>query len=228
MFAVDATTMGKGKAWDAAELRVLAVAYANATHNPTHGADQKNEVFLGTLMTNIRRLAPAGPHPRQYENRGDEAIYVFIRDHLKPEMNKFNIALRTVLATEPTGVSEEQKFYMAIAIHLKKTNRVEYKYRDQNPYEWRYYDAWKVLRTTSKFRMPQAGAVHGRDNEWNVNKNENASGTSKTAVDNETALMLTIRIKFPMKTFQRMKLSTSRGLLGGKPKARKQQSRQRF
>ena len=87
-FVVDATTMGKGKAWDAAELRVLAVAYANATHNPTHGADQKNEVFLGTLMTNIRRLAPAGPHPRQYENRGDEAIYVFIRDHLKPEMNK--------------------------------------------------------------------------------------------------------------------------------------------
>jgi hypothetical protein len=66
-FAVDATTMGKGKAWDAAELCVLAVAsYTNATHNLTHGADQKNEVFLGTLMTNIRRLAPAGPHPCQY------------------------------------------------------------------------------------------------------------------------------------------------------------------
>jgi hypothetical protein len=50
--------MGKGKAWDAAERRVLAVAYAYATHNDTQGADQKNEVYLGTLMTNIRRLAP--------------------------------------------------------------------------------------------------------------------------------------------------------------------------
>jgi hypothetical protein len=155
--------MGKGKAWDAAELRVLAVSYTNATHNPIHGADQRSDVYISTLMTNMRRWAPAGPHPGQYENRGPEAIHVFIRDHLTPEMNKFNISLRQVLATQPTGVSEEQKVNMAIAIHLQKTNLVEYKYKDQNPYDWRFFEAWRVLRTTSKFRVPQAGPVRGRN-----------------------------------------------------------------
>ena len=177
--------MGKGKAWDAAELRVLALSYANATYNPQQGADQRNEVFMSTLMKNIRHWAPAGPRPGQYENRGDQAIYVFIRDHLKPEMNKFNIALRAVLATEPTGVSEEQKVNMAIAIHLEKTNHMEYKYKDQNPYEWKFFNAWRVLRTTSKFRVPQAGAVRGRDYDWNVVNNETVADNSQNVMENE-------------------------------------------
>jgi hypothetical protein len=159
---------------------------ARATHDSIHGADQKSAEFMHALITNLRHEAPAGPHPGQYENRGDDPIYAFIRDHLKPEMNKFNIALRAVVATQPTGVSEEEKINMAIAIHLQKTTRMEYKYRNQNPHEWRYYEAWKVLRNTSKFRMPQAGAVRGRDFDWNVVNDENEPGNEKVAhADNQ-------------------------------------------
>jgi hypothetical protein len=78
-----------------------------------------------------------------------------------------------VIASQPTGVNEEEKANLAIAIHLKKTKRVDYKYREQDPHEWRYFEAWKILHNTSKYRQPQAGVVRGRDSEWNIVSFEN-------------------------------------------------------
>ena len=75
-------------------------------------------------------------------------------DKIQLELNKFNIALRMVNASNPTGMDQQQKVNMAIAIHLSKMDHMNYKYKDFNCHEWLYYLAWDVVKSTAKFSPP--------------------------------------------------------------------------
>jgi hypothetical protein len=115
--------------------------------------------FLKKVMTNLVALAPPNADVHQYHHRGTDPIYCYWRDRMKPNINKFNIALRHVQASNPTGVGQQQKINMAVAIHLGKTNRMEYKYKDFRADEWLYYQAWSAIKNCPKFLPPQGNAA---------------------------------------------------------------------
>ena len=86
---------------------------------------------------------------------------MYWRDKIQPELNKFNIALQMVNASNPTGMDQQQKVNMAIAIHLGKMDCMNYKYKDFNCHEWLYYLAWDVIQSTAKISPPKPGKVAG-------------------------------------------------------------------
>lgn len=146
--------MGKARNWSSDECRAVAIAWINASNDPVKGSDQKSSVFVAAVMTNLHRLAPVGHHEGRYDERGSEAVHSFWRDTLFRDVSKFNKALRIVIASNPTGCTEQEKINMAVAIHLKKTKRMDYHYKSFNPNQWRFYQAWEELRRIPKFAPP--------------------------------------------------------------------------
>jgi hypothetical protein len=82
-----------------------------------------------------------------------KACYDQLKKQIFPDCKKFNLALMQVEAAKPTGgISEQQMINMAVAIHKKKTNRLDYLFKDTDPRGiWDNYEAWKVLRNIPKF-----------------------------------------------------------------------------
>jgi hypothetical protein len=155
--------MPHGKKWTSDECRCVAIAVMNASENrgevKPSGADQKFPEFLKKVMTNLQALAPPGADMHHYHHRGTDPVYAYWRDHMKPNMNKFNTALRKVEASHPTGVDKQQKINMAVAIHLGKTDRMDYKYKDFSADEWLYFKAWNAIKNCPKFQPPQGNAA---------------------------------------------------------------------
>jgi hypothetical protein len=81
-----------------------------------------------------------------------EGAYQYFRDTVAKDVQKFNEALRTVYVSEPTGVSEQEKINMAVAIHKKLTNAMNYTLKDYDPNKWRNYMGWLHLKEAPKFR----------------------------------------------------------------------------
>jgi hypothetical protein len=81
---------------------------------------------------------------------------------------------------------------MAIAIHLHRTNK------HQNPYDWRFFEAWRVLRTTtSKFCRPQAGPVGGHNYDWNIVNDENVANANNHNENSNEILLENEALELP-------------------------------
>lgn len=159
--------MPHGKKWTSEECRALAISYCNASEcvgeEKPSGSDQKKDEFLVKLMSNFQRLAPACQNDAgRYHLRGTNAVWNYFRDHLKHDVNKFNIALRLVQASKPTGVDKNQVVNMAVAIHTGRTKKMEYKYKDFSAHNWMHYEAWKVLVKHPKFALASGGNAKER------------------------------------------------------------------
>jgi hypothetical protein len=57
-----------------------------------------------------------------------------------------------VNSSQPTGVDDQQKINMAVAIHMKKTAKMDYAYKDFEPKQWRHHTAWLNVKDTPKFK----------------------------------------------------------------------------
>ena len=136
--------------WKPHEIAIACKAYASATQNGIHGADQDLENFNADIIEKIRLLAPAGYLPDTYHERG-RRIYPYLRDNVFGEIQKFNKALRIVNSSHPSGVTNKQMVSMAIAIHLKITNKMDYKNKDYDKEKWRLYGSWVILKDLPKF-----------------------------------------------------------------------------
>jgi hypothetical protein len=110
-------------------------------------------------MDNFRTLAPpCQTNSTRYHMRGTTAVWNYFRDHIKHDVNKFNIALRVVRTSKPTGVDEQQIVNMAVAIHLGKTKKMDYEFKDFSASQWLFYEAWKVLKEHPKFFLSYGNA----------------------------------------------------------------------
>jgi hypothetical protein len=66
-----------------------------------------------------------------------------------------------IYRSNPTGSSRQQMINMAVAMHLGKTSKMEYQYRDIDPNEWINYKAWSHLRHHQKFAPPPPPSLSG-------------------------------------------------------------------
>lgn len=146
--------MGKAPTWTPQERETVALAWLRATNNGIQGADQKSEDFRNKIHAFVKALSPREVPLGRFYERPAKAIYVFLRDNVFPDVNKFNESLRLIQASHPTGVNEDNILSMAIALHLGKTNRMHYDFINYEHTSWPNYLAWKILRVAPKFRPP--------------------------------------------------------------------------
>ena len=154
--------MGRAKAWTKGEHLVLAKAWIHATElgSATVGADQSSDTFWAKVKHELQVRAPPGPEAYgRYHHRGHNAISGHFRDKVAHDVCKFNKALRMVYSCNPTGVIQCQMVNMAVAIHLGKTSRMEYQFKDFDAAEWINYRVWLVLRKHPKFMPPKRPAL---------------------------------------------------------------------
>jgi len=151
--------MGRNVKYSSYKEEALARAHVMATNDPIHGANQTSAHFNDIRFKHLISLTPDDCDPDTYYHRGNSAIRNHYYD-LFHEIQKFNIAIRRVEVSNPTGVTLQQRINMAVAIHVGLTNRMEYKYKDLNPARsWVRYSAWLLLQHLPKFSYNNSTAA---------------------------------------------------------------------
>ena len=84
-------------------------------------------------------------------------MYAYLRDSVSPNAQKFQEALRIFYLSNTTGVMEQEKTNMAVAIHLKKVKKMGYEMKHFDPKEWKFYGGWLHLKKISKFAYTSHG-----------------------------------------------------------------------
>ena len=125
--------MPRQRVWSGQEKEKLAIAYIAATNNSDVGADQRAPLFMAKVVVNFVRLTPIAAEPGRYRDRSASSVWAQLRDKFFPDIQRFNSSLRLVYISHPTGVTEQEKINMAIAIHLGRTKRMDYQFRNFHP-----------------------------------------------------------------------------------------------
>ena len=154
--------MGKAKSWNVAEITATAQSWIEASEDGTEvsgglsGSEQTQDQFWAKVMENIEKRAPADAmREARFHHRGVKTIKNYWRDNIAKECNAFNRSLLIVYNSNPTGCNENDKVNMAAAIHQGKVERMEYRFKDYDARNWKFFGAWKVLRGHRKFLPPQ-------------------------------------------------------------------------
>jgi hypothetical protein len=177
--------MGRGKGWCPFEALKVAEAYVRAPNDPILGADQKGSRFWTKVQTIFAALSPDDCPAGTYKYRKVDAIKVFLKEHVFPQVNKFNISLRLVNAANLTGnLSELQKINIAVAIHLGHIQKPDYDYKDFESSDWKYFSAWyNVLRKEPKWMPTGIGRTStGSNNARGGDSNSSGSGRGEAIV----------------------------------------------
>lgn len=145
--------MGRGRRYSPHENQMVAKAFAWATNDDIKGADQKFTDFMGRVLTYLKTHKPVNAQEGMYDERGVEALTRYVAE-MKKDVQKFMSALRMVLLTQMSGTTDQDHINMAVAIHLKVTNKPEYARRIQDPNAWANFPAFLVLRSLPQFQVP--------------------------------------------------------------------------
>jgi hypothetical protein len=152
--------MPTGKKWTSDECEALAKAWINVSEDTgegeVKGTDQTSETFWGRVVDYLKTLAPkdAKECAGRFHRREGNALKTNWNDKIARDVKKFNRALLKVLASNLTGVNEQNKINIAVSIMVGKTDAASYRHKDFDPYEWIYYKAWLVLRGHPTFMPP--------------------------------------------------------------------------
>ena len=159
--------MPKGKKWTDEEYATLAQAWIQTSEEVDQkvlkGTGQTLTAFWQKVLERFESLAPADPDGH-YHLRGLVPVMNQWKDLLSRNVKKFNKCLVRVLKAKPTGVTEDQKVNIAIAIHLGKIDTMSYHHRDFEPNDWKYHQAWLVLRHHPAFLPPPAPTAANTEN----------------------------------------------------------------
>ena len=155
-----ALKMGKGKRWLAPENRDLAIAWIHVSEdagNPTlKGTNQDSREFWASVIERLKEMAPTQEDTEgMYGDRNISAIQNHWSENIARQAKKFNKALARVYAANPTGVTEEQKVNMAVAIHLGKIDAMSYRFKDFEANTWKFFLAWQILKSHPAFLPPR-------------------------------------------------------------------------
>ena len=112
--------MGKGRKWSPEESLHLAESYVDVSEDngETHvrGTSQDAQVFWSRVYSKFAKRNP-GNSPGQYGDRAMSAVSNHWKEKIKLDVRKFNICLRKVYKSKPTGCTDQEKINMAVAIH---------------------------------------------------------------------------------------------------------------
>ena len=168
--------MGRGKQWTPEESLHLAEAWLEISEDvgaaEVKGTNQDSHVFWARIEESFKAKAPT-PNPEgQYNDRATSDIITQWKDKISRQAKKFNKALMKVFRSHPTGCTEQNKINMAVAIHLRKTDKMDYTHRDYIASNWQFYPAWCVLKEHRAFLPPQ---VPNEDNTVELTEDEDVT-----------------------------------------------------
>ena len=176
--------MPKGKKWTEEEFATLAQAWIQTSEEVDQkvlkGTGQTLTAYWEKVLKRFKMLAPADPEGR-YHLRGLLPVMNQWKDLLSRNVKKFNKCLVRVLKAKPTGVTEDQKVNMAIAIHLGKIDTMSYRYKDFKPNDWKYHQAWLVLRHHPAFLPPPVPTPANTENLASDDSDEDDTDDSSAA-----------------------------------------------
>ena len=149
--------MGKGRKWSPEESLHLAESYVDVSEDngETHvrGTSQDAQVFWSRVYSKFAKRNP-GNSPGQYGDRAMSAVSNHWKEKIKLDVRKFNICLRKVYKSKPTGCTDQEKINMAVAIHRGKTDKMQYCHRNYEANDWHFYQCWCALKTHRAFLPP--------------------------------------------------------------------------
>jgi hypothetical protein len=146
--------MGRAPAWLPEESEAASIAWIRATNNGIEGVEQRGSDFRSKVHNYMKAYSPSDAEENHYAGRGPKAVLDHLRTKVFSDIQKFNECLRQIQSSSPTGCNNDNIYNMAVALHLKQADRLNYNFRDFDSAQWPYFLAWKVLRNTPKFRLP--------------------------------------------------------------------------
>lgn len=152
--------MGRAPTWSPKEREAASIAWLRATNNGIEGVEQRGADFREKIHTFLKIYTPRDADSNRYAGRSSKTVYEFLRDNIFPDIGKFNESLRLVESSQPSGVTSDNIVNMAVAFHLKKVDRMCYKWKGFDANNWNNFLAWKILRNCAKFRPPGAAYVN--------------------------------------------------------------------
>jgi hypothetical protein len=170
--------MGRGKVWSSAECQHLAEAWIDVSEDKNEvdikGVNQDGDQFWQRVFS---KYAFKGRQEGCYSERGVSAVKNFFSDNISRDCKKFNKSLIKVYASRPTGVTNEEKINIAVAMHLKKADTASSRHRDFPVNDWKFYKAWLVLKEHRAYIPPtpeqvENTAVEVEDDEEEVGEIE--------------------------------------------------------
>jgi uncharacterized membrane protein YgcG len=138
----------------------LAEAYVETTSNPILGADQTSEQFRASFLR-----AFASKYPARYADREKQPLKNKFAT-MAQDVLKFNGVLLEVRGMQPTGVTEDDIFRIAVARHVEKFKSNSCVSEEANIYNfksfdvsvWIYSAACKALHTIPNFNPESVAA----------------------------------------------------------------------
>ena len=128
--------MGKAPTWNSAEAALVAQCWIQVSEDGTgvngalSGSEQRTNEFWQKVMQLLEEKAPPeAVQEGRYNYRGMKPIKSYWRDQISKDCNAFNRKLMLVYSANPTGCTELDKISMAVAIHLGKVERMEYRFK---------------------------------------------------------------------------------------------------
>lgn len=141
--------MRREKAWAADEKKLLARVWISTSEDPVVATDQMRKLFIDTVCGRFIDMAPMKVSGR-YVERTEASIMQHFQ-YLSADVNNFRSALRTIIASSPTGVNDNKIQNMAVALHLGKAFKMQYTFKDFNRFEWHSFKACLVMRKHPKW-----------------------------------------------------------------------------
>ena len=163
------TTMPQGKKWLSEEYKALTIAYIQTSEElevkALKGTGQTGEQFWKKVMVRLEANAPHGDEADgRYHNRGLLPVWNQWKDNINWNVKGFNKCLLTIYKSNPTGVTEDEKINMAIAIHVGKVDVMNYRMAEFKPNDWKLYQAWLVLKDHPAFLPPPQSNAGNTEN----------------------------------------------------------------
>jgi hypothetical protein len=145
--------MGRGKSWTPFEREGLAISWLKASKDPRTGAYRDSADFWKPVVRAFHERDPRGT--LGYCTRSVKACKNIFLGDISPDVQKFAAVLRRIIASEPTGVTNENIVSMSIAVYTGLTARMEYKYCNLPHTEWATRKLGRCSRLSRNGRRPE-------------------------------------------------------------------------
>lgn len=119
-----------GRHWSKSEICAACKGYTKATLNTHNVADQHVDQFEKEIVERMNEYFPADVADGTYYFRAK--IYKYIHDNVFNMFQKFSKLLRHVHACNPTGVTEEEKVNMVVALFNGEKQKMDDAFKSYN------------------------------------------------------------------------------------------------
>ena len=147
------------KHWKSKEIEAVCKGYVKATLNTRIGADMDLKTFASEVANRMMEFSPADPELGTWHLRRG-TVYTHLRDRVFPSIQKYIKCLRHIYSCNPTGCTEQEKWNMAVAMHVGKTRTMNYDFKGFDPESWKSYKGWLVLKHLPKFSYEHNGETN--------------------------------------------------------------------